>query len=200
MSRLVRVIDGDLHIAESRVAGPGYVLYVNQGVSSNGWTHYVDNVVTESFAHPWKQPAGAHDAYAIGVIVSHDGSRWRSTIEANVWEPGVSGWKPADGDVPAWIQPTGAHDSYQKDAIVTHSSKTWVSLIDANVWVPGVSSWRETALMPPTGEAPIPAWVQPTGGHDAYAINAVVTHNGKTWKSTVNNNVWAPGVYGWVEV
>lgn len=26
-----------------------------------------------------------------------------------------------------------------------------------------------------------------------------VTHNGKTWTSIVDNNVWEPGVYGWAE-
>ena len=42
------------------------------------------------------------------------------------------------------------------------------------------------------------AWVQPTGAHDAYPLGAQVTHNGKTWTSTVAANVWEPGVYGWV--
>ena len=27
-----------------------------------------------------------------------------------------------------------------------------------------------------------------------------VKHNGKTWVSSIDNNVWAPGVYGWDEV
>ena len=43
-------------------------------------------------------------------------------------------------------------------------------------------------------------WVQPTGAHDAYALEAVVAHIGKVWKSTVENNVWEPGVFGWKEV
>jgi len=43
-------------------------------------------------------------------------------------------------------------------------------------------------------------WVQPTGAHDAYAIGAKVTHNGSKWESTVDNNVWEPGVYGWIEI
>lgn len=43
-------------------------------------------------------------------------------------------------------------------------------------------------------------WVQPTGAHDAYALEAIVAHNGKTWESTVKDNVWEPGVYGWKEV
>lgn len=46
----------------------------------------------------------------------------------------------------------------------------------------------------------IPAWVQPTGAHDAYALGAQVTHNGQVWESTVNANVWMPGVFGWVVV
>ena len=45
-----------------------------------------------------------------------------------------------------------------------------------------------------------PEWVQPTGAHDAYAKSAKVKHNGKKWNSTVDNNVWEPGVYGWEEI
>ncbi len=40
----------------------------------------------------WKQPAGAHDAYAKGDRVKHNGKKWESTADANVWEPGVYGW------------------------------------------------------------------------------------------------------------
>ena len=40
----------------------------------------------------WKQPLGAHDAYANGAKVTHKGSIWVSTTNANVWEPGVYGW------------------------------------------------------------------------------------------------------------
>ena len=40
----------------------------------------------------WKQPAGAHDAYAKGDKVKHNGNKWESTADANVWEPGVYGW------------------------------------------------------------------------------------------------------------
>lgn len=44
-----------------------------------------------------------------------------------------------------------------------------------------------------------PEWIQPAGGHDAYANGAKVSHNGKHWISTVDGNVWEPGVYGWEE-
>jgi len=40
----------------------------------------------------WVQPTGAHDAYAKGEKVSHNGKHWISEVDANVWEPGVYGW------------------------------------------------------------------------------------------------------------
>ena len=40
----------------------------------------------------WVQPTGAHDAYAQGTKVSHDGKHWTSDIDANIYEPGVYGW------------------------------------------------------------------------------------------------------------
>lgn len=45
-----------------------------------------------------------------------------------------------------------------------------------------------------------PAWVQPTGAHDAYSKGDKVTHSGKRWTSDADNNTWEPGVYGWTEV
>lgn len=43
----------------------------------------------------WSQPVGAHDAYAMGDKVSHNGVHWTSSVAANVWEPGVYGWTEA---------------------------------------------------------------------------------------------------------
>lgn len=45
----------------------------------------------------------------------------------------------------------------------------------------------------------IPEWVQPDSTN-AYMKGDKVTHNGKTWTSDIDNNVWEPGVYGWVEI
>lgn len=70
-----------------------------------------------------------------------------------------------------------------------------------NDWSPPVvpALWRQIRA---AGEsaATIPAWVQPLGAHDAYAKGSKVTYKGKTYESTINANVWAPGVYGWKEV
>ncbi len=68
----------------------------------------------------------------------------------------------------------------------THGGKLWESLIDFNVWEPPVG-WREIV------SEGYPAWVQPTGAHDAYAIGARVTHLGQTWQSNTQANVWEPG-------
>ena len=40
----------------------------------------------------WKQPLGAHDAYSLGAKVTHNGKRWHSIIDYNIYEPGVSSW------------------------------------------------------------------------------------------------------------
>ena len=52
---------------------------------------------------------------------------------------------------------------------------------------------------PGTGEETAPPWVQPTGAHDAYMMGAKVAHKGREWVSSIDNNVWEPGVYGWQE-
>ena len=41
----------------------------------------------------WTQPLGASVAYNSGDKVSHNGQEWTSTIDGNVWEPGVYGWE-----------------------------------------------------------------------------------------------------------
>ena len=45
-----------------------------------------------------------------------------------------------------------------------------------------------------------PEWIQPQGSTDAYMTGDKVSHNDKHWISTIDGNVWEPGVYGWDEV
>ncbi len=90
----------------------------------------------------WVQPTGAHNAYPLGATVTHNGKTWLSLIPANVWTPGVSGWREVVASGPAaWVQPLGAHDAYPLGAKVTHKGKTWTSTAAANVWRPGVYGW-----------------------------------------------------------
>lgn len=64
-------------------------------------------------------------------------------------------------------------------------------------WTPDTAVSLYVKITDPSIEWP--AWVQPLGAHDAYPKGAKVSHNGKHWVSSIDNNVWEPGVYGWEE-
>lgn len=64
-------------------------------------------------------------------------------------------------------------------------------------WTPDVTPSLWKAIGDPTAEWP--EWSQPIGAGDEYMQGDKVSHNGKHWVSTVNYNVWEPGVYGWEE-
>ena len=42
----------------------------------------------------------------------------------------------------------------------------------------------------------LPIWTQPLGATDAYNVGDKVIHNGVTYESLVDNNVWEPGAAG----
>ena len=74
--------------------------------------------------------------------------------------------------------------------LTTHTSQ--------ETWTPAEApSLFAKVLIPDDGT--IPEWEQPDSTNP-YMTGDKVTHNGKTWKSTVDNNVWEPGVYGWEEI
>ena len=65
-------------------------------------------------------------------------------------------------------------------------------------WTPDAapSLWAKVLIPDPDM---IPEWEQPDSTN-TYSAGDKVTHNGKTWVSGIDNNVWEPGVYGWTEV
>ena len=65
-------------------------------------------------------------------------------------------------------------------------------------WTPDAapSLWAKVLIPDPDV---IPEWEQPDSTNP-YMQGDKVTHNGKTWVSDVDNNVWEPGVYGWEEM
>ena len=69
--------------------------------------------------------------------------------------------------------------------------------VSQDTWTPvDAPSLFAKVLIP--NENIIPEWEQPNSTNP-YMAGDKVTYNGKTWISTVDNNVWAPGVYGWEE-
>lgn len=65
-------------------------------------------------------------------------------------------------------------------------------------WTPDVSASLFAKVLIPDVNV-IPEWEQPESTNP-YMTGDKVTHNGKTWVSTVDNNVWEPSVYGWEEI
>ena len=66
-------------------------------------------------------------------------------------------------------------------------------------WAPDVSpSLFAKVLMDPTGDTVLD-WEQPDSTNP-YMKGDKVKHNGVIYESEVDNNVWEPGVYGWVIV
>lgn len=62
-------------------------------------------------------------------------------------------------------------------------------------WTPtdAPSLWAKVLIPDPDV---IPVWEQPDSTNP-YMKGDKVTHNGQTWESDIDNNVWEPGVYGW---
>lgn len=68
--------------------------------------------------------------------------------------------------------------------------------VTQNDWAPDITP----ALFTRISLDEYPEWVQPTGAQDAYNTGDKCSHNNKHWTSTLDGNVWEPGVYGWTEV
>ena len=97
---------------------------------------------------------------------------------------------------PQWETAT----SYAAEFKVQHGGTLYKCLSDhtsQDAWTPDAapSIWAKV-LIP--DENVIPEWEQPDSTNP-YMQGDKVTHNGKTWESLVDNNVWEPGVYGWME-
>lgn len=64
-------------------------------------------------------------------------------------------------------------------------------------WSPDAAPSLWAKVLIPDPEV-IPEWEQPDSTNP-YSKGDKVTHNGKTWVSDIDNNVWTPGEYGWTE-
>ncbi|MCD8382919.1 MAG: hypothetical protein LUC30_08410 [Clostridiales bacterium] len=63
-------------------------------------------------------------------------------------------------------------------------------------WTPDAAPSLFAEVLPGQGGSEVGEWVQPDSTNP-YMKGDRVTHNGKTWTSDIDNNVWEPGVYGW---
>jgi hypothetical protein len=70
--------------------------------------------------------------------------------------------------------------------------------ISQESWTPTDSPSLFAKVLIPDDDV-IPEWEQPNSTNP-YMTGDKVSHNGQTWESTVDNNVWEPGVYGWTQI
>lgn len=82
------------------------------------------------------------------------------------------------------------YDETLYKCLQTHTSQ--------NTWTPNTAVSLWAVVLIPDPEV-IPDWIQPESTNP-YMKGDKVKHNGKTWVSDVDGNVWEPGVYGWSEV
>ena len=90
---------------------------------------------------------------------------------------------------------------YQKDERVLYNNILYKVLTDHTSqadWTPDAAPSLFAKVLIPDKNV-IPEWEQPDSTNP-YSKGNKVTHNGKTWRSTIDGNVWEPGVYGWEEI
>ncbi len=100
----------------------------------------------------------------------------------------------------AWMYPAwNATNAYSTGHRVRYNGNLYRCLQshDAQMaWTPtdAPSIWAE--ILPGQEDTPIGPWVQPDSTNP-YQRGDKVTWDGKNWVSTVDNNTWQPGTYGW---
>lgn len=108
---------------------------------------------------------------------------------------------------PTWAEGT----AYKKDDIVNYDNNLYKIVQDHTSqadWKPSATPAIYTPYLNVTVETDegeveiINDYKQPTGGHDAYQKGDKIMFNGKTYVSTIDNNVYSPTDYpqGWAEL
>ena len=96
---------------------------------------------------------------------------------------------------PVW---DGNGVSYQKDFYLTHNGKLY-KVLQAHTsqedWTPDSASSLFAEALPGQSGTGTGEWVQPDSTNP-YMTGDQVTHNGETWESLIDNNVWEPGAQG----
>lgn len=164
--------------------------------AADGWGFRAEIVGDAASRDPSVRSVGAYDDPGYANVL------WPTT---GGFIRGLSDWQIDENGDPIEIWYTDSWDGHRltekRDWYVV---LLWASVQEGRATLPAAQDsvvyqfWDRTQGQEPGGE--ILPWVQPQGAHDAYQIGDQVTYNGSTWESTAANNVWAPGVYGWVVI
>lgn len=172
-----------------------------QARSREWWTAILEREkyeqdVTE-FAFAWRErtgdpesDAGLPDGVDVAIVVPVRSAMLDTLVRADELTPDelaalvnlYDGWMVGAAYV---IGDLVAYDDQLYRVVQAHTSQA--------DWTPDVTPALFTRMTP---ENVIPEWVQPTGAQDAYALDALATHNGRVWRSLMNANTYEPGVIG----
>lgn len=104
-------------------------------------------------------------------------------------------------DYPDFVEKWAAGVDYQIGKRLEYKGIIYKVLADHKSqpdWTPDMSISLYARVLIPDPDV-IPEWEQPESTNP-YMTGDKVTHNGKTWVSAIDNNVFEPGVAGWTEV
>ena len=104
-------------------------------------------------------------------------------------------------ETPQLLPEWKADIAYKTGKKIQYGGIVWKVLQDHTSqegWEPGAAPSLFAEVLIPDPDV-IPEWKQPDSTNP-YMSGDKVTHNGSTWVSTIDNNVWEPGVYGWDQV
>lgn len=104
-------------------------------------------------------------------------------------------------EIPQLLPEWKAGIAYTTGKKIQYGGVVWKVLQDHTSqegWEPGAAPSLFAEVLIPDPDV-IPEWKQPDSTNP-YMTGDKVTHNGSAWVSTIDNNVWEPGVYGWDQV
>ena len=129
------------------------------------------------------------------MITKAQAMAMRAIIEANSKQATDEEAARAPFIFPAW---NGDSVQYNAGDMVQYDGKAYRVLqshTSQAAWTPAAAPSLFAEILIPDPET-IPEWKQPESTNP-YMKGDKVRHNGKTWVSDIDNNVWEPGVYGW---
>lgn len=160
-----------------------------EGRSLDSWhVHEIDDALTFEAAEEWLKTLDAFREHSDPYQEAIEQLAPTLTDEQSIAVP----WA-----YPEW----SAEGSYEAGQRVRYEGALYKVLQSHDAqesWnPPAAPSLFARVLSGTSGETP--EWEQPESTNP-YMAGDRVTHGGKTWESTIDNNVWEPGVYGWEEV
>ncbi|WFF72662.1 hypothetical protein [Proteiniclasticum sp. QWL-01] len=184
--------------------------YIRQ-ISSNGYFLYLGNDVFEEHAFEPPEPTQEEineAALAQQNIQQQKAIRELALMQAVALIPQLSEVKVFNlrYAFPQWRDLIGTQIFKSEIPYIMYNDDFYMvnqdHLVQAE-WVPGTGT--ESLYSKVAQPGAVATWVQPLGAHDAYNSygswlpkSDPVTHNGSTWISSLDGNIWEPGVYGWV--